>query len=259
MEGLFILIPILLLVIYFVLRKDNRHNYVRLSEGDKELLFKNVSYYQQLEVDDKLKFEEKISEFLSYVRIEGVGTEITVLDKLLIASSAIIPVFGFGNWKYNNLSTVVLYPDTFNTEFQYEGGERRVMGMVGNGFMNGQMILSRSALLQGFSNSADKENTAIHEFVHLLDKSDGATDGVPLNLMKHEYTIPWVKMIHEEIQRIEKGKSDINPYAITNEAEFFAVASEYFFEKPDQFNTNHPELYDSLSKIFSQDPAKKTL
>jgi Mlc titration factor MtfA (ptsG expression regulator) len=133
------------------------------------------------------------------------------------------------------------------------------MGMVGNGFMNGQMILSRSALLQGFSNSADKENTAIHEFVHLPDKSDGATDGVPQNLMNHEYTIPWVKMIHEEIQRIEKGKSDINPYAITNEAEFFAVVSEYFFEKPDQFNAKHPELYDSLSKIFSQNPAKKTL
>ncbi|NRF38676.1 zinc-dependent peptidase [Pedobacter foliorum] len=259
MESLFILIPILLLVVYFILRKDNRHSYVRLSEGDKELLFKNVSYYQQLEVDDKLKFEEKISEFLSYVRIEGVGTEISVLDKLLIASSAIIPIFSFNNWKYNNLSTVVLYPDTFNTEFQYEGGERRVMGMVGNGFMNGQMILSRSALLQGFSNSADKENTAIHEFVHLLDKSDGATDGVPQNLMKHEYTIPWVKMIHEEIQRIEKGKSDINPYAITNEAEFFAVVSEYFFEKPDQFNEKHPELYDTLSKIFLQDPAKKTL
>lgn len=93
----------------------------------------------------------------------------------------------------------------------------------------------------------------------MLDKSDGATDGVPENLLKHEYTIPWVKMIHEEIQRIENGKSDINPYAITNEAEFFAVVSEYFFEKPEQFNVKHPELYNILSKIFSQNPAKKTL
>lgn len=259
MESFFILIPILLLVLYFIFRKDNRKNYVSLSEADRQLLFSHVSYYQHLSVDDQPRFEQKISAFLSDVHIEGVGTPITVLDKLLIASSAIIPVFGFEDWKYNNLSNVVLYPDTFNTEFQYEGGDRNILGMVGTGYMNGQMILSRSALLKGFSNAADKENTAIHEFVHLLDKSDGATDGVPENLMKHEYTLPWIKMIHEEMHKIEQGKSDINPYAITNEAEFFAVVSEYFFEKPDQFKVKHPELYDSLSKIFLQDLAKKQL
>ncbi len=255
MESFFILIPILLLVCYFIFRKDSRKNYVQLGESDKELLFNHVLYYQLLNVDDRIRFEDKISSFLSYVHIEGVGTSVAPLDKLLIASSAIIPVFGFPDWRYKNLSNVLLYPDTFNTEFQYEGGERSILGMVGSGYMNGQMILSRSALLQGFSNAADKENTAIHEFVHLLDKSDGATDGVPENLIKHEYIMPWLKMIHQEMQRIEKGKSDINPYAITNEAEFFAVVSEYFFEKPDQFRHKHPELYEALSSIFLQDPA----
>lgn len=259
MESLFILIPILLLVFYFIFRKDSRKNYVQLDEADKELLFQHVHYYQHLDVAERIRFEEKISSFLSYVRIEGVGTPVEPLDKLLIASSAIIPVFGFPDWKYKNLSNVLLYPDTFNTEFQYEGGDRNILGMVGSGYMNGQMILSRSALLHGFSNKSDKENTAIHEFVHLLDKSDGATDGVPENLMKHEYTIPWLKMIHEEMQQIEKGKSDINPYAITNEAEFFAVASEYFFEKPDQFSHKHPELYEALSAIFLQDPASREI
>jgi Mlc titration factor MtfA (ptsG expression regulator) len=123
--------------------------------------------------------------------------------------------------------------------------------------MNGQMILSRSALRQGFSVSSDKENTAIHEFVHLLDKSDGATDGIPENLMPHQYIIPWVKMIHQEITKIEHGQSDINPYAITNEAEFFAVVSEYFFEKPGQFKERHPDLYQVLSHTFLQDLAQK--
>ncbi|MNL83823.1 Protein MtfA [compost metagenome] len=66
-------------------------------------------------------------------------------------------------------------------------------------------------------------------------------------------------MIHEEMHKIEQGKSDINPYAITNEAEFFAVVSEYFFEKPDQFKSKHPELYESLSTMFLQDLAKKEL
>ena len=118
--------------------------------------------------------------------------------------------------------------------------------------MNGQMLLSRAALLKGFSPMAGKENTAIHEFVHLLDKADGATDGVPEQLIGHEYAAPWLSLMHQEMHRIKEGKSDINPYAITNEAEFFAVASEYFFEKPEQFKTKHPELFEQLSGIFRQ-------
>jgi Mlc titration factor MtfA (ptsG expression regulator) len=150
---------------------------------------------------------------------------------------------------------VILYPDTFDSEFQFEGENRNILGMVGSGYMNGQMILSRAALTKGFSKSAGKENTAIHEFVHLLDKSDGATDGVPENLFAHEYVMPWLKMIHQEIHKIEAGRSDINPYAITNEAEFLAVVSEYFFQKPTELKHKHPELYEMLSTMFSQDLA----
>jgi Mlc titration factor MtfA (ptsG expression regulator) len=173
----------------------------------------------------------------------------------MIASSAVIPIFGFKDWEYRNLTNVILYPDTFDGEFQFEGGSRNILGMVGSGYMNGQMILSRAALIKGFSKSAGKENTAIHEFVHLLDKSDGATDGVPENLLAHEYVLPWLKMIHQEIHKIEAGKSDINPYAITNEAEFFAVVAEYFFQKPTELKHKHPELYEILSTIFMQDRA----
>lgn len=261
MPTYILLIPVLIIVIYTFLRSRNskKRDLIinELSDEERDLLVNHVHYYQQLNAGDKRRFEHRITALLAHIRIEGIGTEVAPLDRLLIASSAIIPVFGFEDWKYNNLSTVLLYPDTFNKDFQFEGGERRIMGMVGEGYMNGQMILSRAALLQGFSNAADKENTAIHEFVHLLDKSDGATDGVPEYLMKHEYTIPWLKMIHQETQNIERGKSDINPYAITNEAEFFAVVSEYFFEKPTQLKAKHPQLYKILSETFLQDPASK--
>jgi len=63
-------------------------------------------------------------------------------------------------------------------------------------------------------------------------------------------------MMHKEVNKIEKGHSDIDVYAATNEAEFFAVVSEYFFEKPEQFEAGHPELYSMLSKIFGQSPAE---
>lgn len=248
------LIPIFLIALYFILRKK-KPAIEPLTDTDRKILDDYVGYYHNLDSNDKLRFEQKVAEFFSTVKIEGIGLDMTTLDELLIASSAVIPIFGFTDWQYKNLSSVLLYPDTFNKDFQFEGGERNITGMVGTGYMNGQMILSRSALRHGFSKSAGKENTAIHEFVHLLDKSDGATDGVPENLMGHEYTLPWIKMMHEEMARIEDNQSDINPYAVTNEAEFFAVVSEYFFEKPELLKEKHPDLYHALSRIFAQQPA----
>lgn len=253
---MYIVLIILLIAgaIYFLTGKKSAS--VNLPAGDYEkLLEEQVEYYRNLDVAAKADFRRLVSEFLTDTTIEGVGTKVTSVDRVLIASSAVIPIFGFPEWKYKNLTNVILYPDTFDHDFQFEGKDRNILGMVGSGYMNGQMILSRAALVSGFSKSAGRGNTAIHEFVHLLDKSDGATDGVPENLMAHEYVVPWLHMMHQEMHKIEAGKSDISPYALTNEAEFFAVASEYFFEKPEQFKVKHPNLYNQLSRIFAQDPA----
>jgi Mlc titration factor MtfA (ptsG expression regulator) len=248
----------ILLVIYLIFQKRKSQSAI---DSDKaaidysELLNNHVHYYQKLDEAARKRFAVLIQDFLEYVRIEGVEIVVTDVDRVLIASSAIIPIFGFPYWKYKNLTNVILYPYTFDRDFQFEGGSRNILGMIGSGYMNGQMLLSREALIKGFSNGSGKENTAVHEFVHLLDKSDGATDGIPENLMAHQYTIPWLKMMHYEMHRIAAGKSDINPYAITNEAEFLAVAAEYFFEKPDKFQQMHPELYQLLSVMFQQSPA----
>jgi MtfA peptidase len=180
------------------------------------------------------------------------------LDRVLVAASAIIPIFGFSEWKYRNLTNVILYPDTFNGEFQYEGADRNILGMVGSGYMNGQMILSQSSLRKGFANPSDKHNTAIHEFVHLLDKSDGAVDGLPENLLQHSYSLPWLRMMQQEIRRIKEGKSDIDPYGATSETEFLAVVAEYFFEQPTLLATKHPELFDMLTRIFHQNTQERT-
>lgn len=249
-----VLVIVLIVALYLIFLK-NKITSTPLKEAEKQILGNNVNFYISLDEGKKIVFEQRIVRFLATIKIEGVGLKITALDRLLIASSAVIPIFGFTDWEYKNLTNVLLYPDTFNKDFEFEGGKRNIMGMVGSGCMNGQMILSQSALLHGFSKSSGKENTAIHEFVHLLDKSDGAIDGVPENLMAHEYILPWIKMMHEEIEKIEDDKSDINPYAITNEAEFFAVVAEYFFEQPEILKDKHPDLYNLLSKIFGQNLA----
>jgi len=255
---LFIATPLVILIIWFLFRKKlvlRSARGIRLNRTCRFLLDDHVNYYHKLDKRARKRFEARVAAFLSTTNIEGVGTEITDLDRMLVASSAVIPVFGLGDWRYDNLTNVILYPDTFDDNYQFEGENRSIMGMVGSGYMNGQMLLSRAALVKGFSAMAGKENTAIHEFVHLLDKADGATDGVPEHLMQHQYAAPWLSLMHREMHRIKDGKSDINPYALASEAEFFAVASEYFFEKPEQLQVKHPELYAQLSGIFRQKAA----
>jgi MtfA peptidase len=221
----------------------------------RRILEEKVSFYKPLDEAAKTVFEKRVLHFLDRVRITGIHTAVEDLDKVFVAASAIIPIFAFENWEYTNLDEVLLYPDSFSEEFELQDGiERPVLGMVGNGPMQHIMILSQPALREGFTNKTDKQNTAIHEFAHLIDKTDGSIDGIPETLLSKQYTIPWINMMHQMIKEIIAGNSDINPYGATNQGEFFAVVSEYFFERPDLLQSKHPELYELLEKIFSQHP-----
>lgn len=221
-----------------------------------QLLQQHVSYYQSLTDDTKRLFEERVNQFLHHVKIEGIGTEINDLDKVLVASSAVIPIFGFADWQYP-LTNVLLYEGSFNEDYQTTGEGRNILGMVGEGgALKSTMVLSKPALHEGFDNDLSKGSTGIHEFVHLLDKDDGATDGLPEHLLVEEHIKPWLQLIHKKIGDIKANQSDINPYGITNEAEFFAVASEYFFKRPELLQENHPALFARLEEIFRQNPAE---
>lgn len=219
----------------------------------RTILLKKVSFYSSLALEEKELFEFKVQEFLANCRITGIGIQVDETDRLLVASSAVIPIFAFPHWRYQNLGEVLLYPASFNDKFETAGDDTNILGMVGSGLMEGKMILSKPALLHGFANESDKKNTAIHEFVHLIDKSDGAVDGVPALLLEKQYAIPWIDLINKKIDEIYEGMSDINPYGATNRAEFFSVISEYFFERPKLLAKNHPELYELLEEIFNQD------
>ncbi len=210
-----------------------------------------VPFYQQLSASKKRSFEERVAIFLTQVKITGVKTIVEDIDRVLIAASAIIPIFNFPGWEYHNLHEVLLYPDSFDHEYRQEGQGRYILGMVGSGAMNHVMVLSQFELRQAFTNITGKNNTAIHEFVHLLDKTDGDIDGIPEVLMNKKYIIPWLQLMQQGIQDIYDERSDINPYGATNQAEFFAVVSEYFFERPALLKENQPELYALLLKIFN--------
>lgn len=223
------------------------------------VLNQKVSFYVSLSEEEKQFFERKVSEFLSNCRITGVQVEIDDTDRLLVASSAVIPIFQFPEWRYANLYEVLLYPSSFDEKFQTAGPDRTILGMVGTGYMEGKMILSKPALHHGFDNETDKRNTGVHEFIHLIDKMDHTIDGIPAVLMQKQYAIPWISLIEKKIDEIYANKSDINPYGATSRIEFFAVISEYFFERPKLLEQKHPELYGLLEQIFRQDMSMRKL
>ena len=217
------------------------------------VLVKEVEFYRLLSAEEQLRFQNRMMQFLSEVYIDSVDLEITELDKILIASSAIIPIFAFNDWHYTTLSGVILDPDNFNEDFEFsdKSKSKQIAGVVGTGRLEGKMILSQKALRYGFKNDNDGRNTAIHEFVHLIDKMDDQVDGIPQILLQNPNSIPWLKLIQEEIGNIIEKKSKLRAYGATNQAEFFAVASEYFFESPKRLKKDHPELYSALSKSFN--------
>ena len=227
------------------------------------ILQREVQFFQTLDESEKNRFREEVRLFLTEKRITGIRTSVDDTVRVLVAASAIIPIFGFPGWEWAQISEVLVYPTTFNEQYEIgRVGKQDVLGMVGEGAMNRMMILSKPDLLQGFRLAQDRKNVGIHEFAHLFDKSDGGVDGVPSLGLSPSAVTPWLKLVHSEMEKIKRGHSDINPYGLTNEAEFFAVASEYFFENPHKMKQKHPELYAMLERVFHQDPqtrAKNTL
>ena len=260
MIGLICIAVIIIFLIAAYVNKKQRIRKFILPPSARPILEANVDFYRKLNNIDKLLFESRIKDFLATTTIRGVDVEVEDLDRILIASGAIIPIFSFPDWKYNNISEVLLYKDAFTHGFRTTGDGRNILGMVGDGILNREMVLSKPSLRSSFSNAVDGQNTVIHEFIHLLDKADGAADGIPEYLLSQPGILPWVNKIHETIKEMETAKkSDINLYGATNDTEFFAVVSEYFFERPEELKTNHPELYEMLDRMFhppvSNDPA----
>jgi Mlc titration factor MtfA (ptsG expression regulator) len=227
----------------------------KFPEDWRTILEKRVIFYRQLSEQDRSLFEKRVQLFLATKNIEGVDTEIDDTIRLMVASSAIIPTFAFPGYNYPNVQTVLIYPNSFDEQFQtkkYGSYREFITGMVGNRSLSGTVILSKPDLAMAFDGLPNESNVGIHEFVHLLDKEDGDIDGIPKALIERNFAGPWLHEIKNEIKRIEAGKSDINPYALTNNAEFLAVVSEYFFDNPEKFQKGHPELYRFLSTIFNR-------
>ena len=256
MIGTFIVVSLASLGIYFLFQKDKPAVIAEPPPRWHAILEERVRYYRALSPDEKKRFLMECARFFSYVKINGVHIEVTLEDRLLVAASAVIPLFGFPGWDYQHLDEVVIFPSHFDRKFNFHNPEEMITGLVGNGPMEGKMILSLKALRVGFDNSQDKSNVGIHEFIHIYDKEDGEIDGVPAAFVDKSFVLPWLKQVEGEMRAIHENESALQSYGGTNKQEFLAVAGEYFFERPHLLKSKHPELYEMLVKTFNQDPTQ---
>jgi Mlc titration factor MtfA (ptsG expression regulator) len=241
---------ILIILIILLVFKPRQSIISELPHNYQELLNDYVSFYANLDEDGKKGFEERLEKFLSAVKITGANAEVEDLDRILISAAAVIPVYYIRDWEYINLKEILVYPGNFNIDFDQQGHDRMISGMVGTGGMDNVMIINKWELRQGFINSKSTRNTAIHEFIHLIDKMDGTLDGVPELLLERKYVAQWQHLMELTMQQIRSGESEIDPYGATSSVECFAVVAEYFFESPALFSSAHPELNEMMQRIF---------
>lgn len=220
----------------------------------EQALQSHVAFFRMLPGDEKERFRQLVKVFLDEVRITGIQTEVDDTIRVLVAASAAIPVFGFHDWEYHRLGEVLIYPESFGEEYQTSGNaDENILGMVGLRQIRGVMILSKPSLLAGFDTPSTKDNVGIHEFAHLVELEEGENGlppEVPWQAVKH-----WVQYVAQELSHPSKNRSYIRDYAYTNEHEFFAVLTEYFFKSPDLLEKKDPQLYGMLQELFHQDTA----
>jgi len=228
---------------------------LEMTHEHKSFLLDTVSFYRSLSPDEKTLFETRCLSFVQDTEFIGHDLEVSDEDRLLVACGSVILAWGFSQWHYVKVETVILVSRSFNQNSEFNQADSNITGLVGTHHLRGKMILCQPALHQGFSNDKDKRNVAIHEFAHLIDMADGEIDGLPRQISEHSFSIPWLGLVKKKIQDINQNESDIRDYGATNNAEFFSVSSEYFFEQPKLLKRKHPELYKNLESFYKQNRA----
>jgi Mlc titration factor MtfA (ptsG expression regulator) len=219
------------------------------------ILEADVPFYGRLGKAGKTRFEEKMKVFLltKYFIPAGGMEELSERHKVVISAAAARLSMNLPGEHYPRLTEIIVYPSAY----KHEGNDDAII--FGEAHHFGTVVLSWDAVIQGMKNDTDGHNTAMHEFAHVLDIADGQFDGTPVLPKMGSYR-PWAKVMSSAFLKLrgkgaEKKKSVMRKYGATNEAEFFAVATETFFEKPRQMKEKHPELYQLLMDYYRVDPA----
>ncbi len=233
------------------------------SEWDN-YLSSNVLHFSKLTQNQQAKLRNDLRVFIPEMNWEGCnGLEITDEIQVSIAAMACLLVLELPDGMYDRVETILVYPGDYVVRDRSVGPDGVVRegpsARHGEAWLRGPVILSWANALDGGQMHSDGQNLVFHEFAHQLDMLDGLADGRP-PLANRNAEQHWSRIMQQEQFRLQhdlqQGRHTVlSPYAATNAQEFFAVATECFFEKPKQLHKRHGELYGLLRDYYRQDPA----
>jgi hypothetical protein len=263
---LFIVLTAILIPAIARKRRKARRNQLRrkpFPSNWRRILENNVPIYHRLPAPLKEQLHGRINIFLAEKNIEGAaGLEMTDEIRVTIAGQACILLLNRETDYYPRLCSIIVYPRQYEVDkplffsgLQHiEATETR----LGESWPSGAVVLAWDHVRQGAADVHDGHNLAFHEFAHQLDQENASADGIP-DLGRASRYIAWARVVGREYQGLQQYVkagmvSLLDQYGATNEAEFFAVATECFFEKPRQMKAQYPELYEELKEFYHQDP-----
>jgi MtfA peptidase len=239
----------------------------------RRILSRNMVHFSYLEGHEQQQLCQLVQLFVAEKEWEGCnGLVLTDEMKVTIAGQACLLVLGLvdvlrGPELYANVETILVYPSTFIPRRQEEsifaipGIEHPMLPLIGEAHRRGPVILTWDAVRRSGRHPEIGHNVVYHEFAHKLDMLDGAVDGVPPLGDKAEYE-RWNRVCQSEYARLRElsdaGREGVlDPYGSTDEAEFFAVVTEAFFDAPIELAAEYPALYEVLSAFYRQDTAAR--
>ena len=232
-------------------------------EEFKRILEHKLPVYPQLTTTQQENLHQHILHFLfSKVFVGCNDLEITDEIRVVIAAEACLLILNRPSSCYQRLKWIYVYPSVFvaqreeKNEYGLVSTQRK--HLLGESWQNGKVILAWDNVESGMMNFHDGQNVVLHEFAHQLDQESGSANGAPLLYTKDSYKV-WSQVFTEEFHQLQsrvfKGKhSLIDRYGATNPAEFFAVVTEMFFERPQALQQSHPELFDLLKDYYRINP-----
>lgn len=244
---------------YFRKRRRKRLRNTPLPGAWWDIIDENVPLVAEMDKYDRQELGGIVQVLMHEKTFEGCGgLEITDTIRLTILAQAGVLLMHREHGYYPTLKTILVYPSTYLANHQevlpdgtvIEGPQAR----LGESWYGGALVLAWDNVRSSAWNHDDGRNVTLHEFAHQLDGVATGMDGAPQLPSKARYR-EWARVLGEEyatlIEKLHKGhKTKLDPYAATNPPEFFAVATEYFFEKPAMMRRHYPELYDELSAFY---------
>jgi MtfA peptidase len=216
----------------------------------RTILHAQVPFWRNWSEELQAEAEPMIQAFAGEHRMKGVkGLTLTEEMQVIISASAVRPVLRLGLEHYDHISAIVVYP---YDRLVVPGHGDQVLGVA---HTHGVVVLSWPAVLRGLAHAHDGHDTALHEFVHILDLANGSMNGEPA-LRHPNDLLPWAATLGRRFEAMQAGApSPLRDYAAVSPAEFLAVASEYFFERPRVLKRRMPDLYAQLERFYGWDPA----